>query len=70
MATGGWIGGVLYGFFGSYDVTIVLSVVASVSGALVLLSMEPTSRLLIPNWEDSLPHDARSTVAGGAAAGD
>jgi MFS family permease len=54
MATGGWVGGLLYGFFGAYDATIVLSTVASVTGALVLLSMEPTSRLLIPNWEDSV----------------
>jgi len=54
MATGGWVGGLLYGFFGAYDLTIVLSTVASVAGALVLLSMEPTSRLLIPNWEDSV----------------
>jgi MFS family permease len=54
MATGGWVGGLLYGFFGWYDATIVLSTVASVAGALVLLSMEPTSKLLIPNWEDSV----------------
>jgi len=54
MATGGWVGGLLYGFSGAYDATIVLSTVASVAGALVLLSMEPTSRLLIPNWEDSV----------------
>jgi MFS family permease len=54
MATGGWVGGLLYGVLGSYDATIVLSTVASVTGALVLLSMEPTSRLLIPNWEDSV----------------
>ena len=54
MATGGWVGGLLYGFSGAYDATIVLSTVASVAGALVLLSMEPTSRLLIPTWEDSV----------------
>ena len=54
MATGAWVGALLYGFFGAYDATIVLSTVASVVGALVLLSMEPTSRLLIPSWEDSV----------------
>ena len=54
MATGAWVGALLLGFFGAYDATIVLSTVASVAGALVLLSMEPTSRLLIPNWEDSV----------------
>jgi len=70
MATGGWIGGVLFGFFGSYDATIILSTVASLAGALVLLSMEPTSRLLIPNWEDSLASPARPANATGAAAGD
>lgn len=70
MATGAWIGGVLFGFFGSYDATIILSVIASVGGAMVLLSMEPTDRVLIPDWEESLPPEARSPVASPAAAGD
>ena len=60
MAFGAWIGGALFGVFGSYSPTIILSAAASVTGAIVLLSMEPTTRLLIPNWEDSLPSEARA----------
>ena len=63
MALGGWIGGGLFAVFGSYDVTIVLSVLASVGGAALIMSMPPTDNLLIPNWEDSVP----STAATGAA---
>ena len=70
MATGGWVGGALYAVFGSYDPAIILSVVASVGGALVLVSMEPTSKLLIPNWEQSLPPEARTPTPSPSAADD
>ena len=51
MAVGGWIGGILYMIFGSYDTAVILSVLASVGGAVVILSMPPTSSPLIPNFE-------------------
>jgi MFS family permease len=60
MATGGWIGGAFYALFGSYDAAILLSTIASIGGALVLVSMAPTTKLLIPNWEDALPPEART----------
>ena len=60
MAFGAWIGGYLYYLFGSYNPAIILSTVASVGGALVLISMAPTNKLLIENWEDSLPPEAKS----------
>ena len=60
MASGAWIGGALFAVFGSYSPTIILSTAASATGAIILLSMEPTARLLIPNWEDSLPPEART----------
>ncbi len=60
MAVGGWIGGVLFALYGSYDITIITSVVASVGGAVVILSMPPTGALLIPNWEDALSPEVRS----------
>ncbi len=60
MAFGAWIGGALFAVFGSYSPTIILSTAASATGAIILLSMEPTARLLIPNWEDSLPPEARA----------
>ncbi len=34
--------------------TIIVSTLTSVEGAFLIMSMEPTSRMLIPNWEDSV----------------
>ena len=68
MALGGWIGGAIYLIAGSYDVAILLSLLASVGGAAVILSMAPTGRILIPNWEESLPAHARSEEARPAGA--
>ena len=61
MASGGWIGGLLFGFFGDYILTISLSVAASLIGAAVVMSMENTDQVLILDWEDGLPPEARST---------
>lgn len=58
MALGAWIGGTLFAVFGDYDITIVLSVLASVAGAALIMSMPPTDRLLIPNWEEGLASGA------------
>ena len=60
MALGGLLGGVVYDFFGSYDIAWVISIAASLGGAACILLLEPTSRLLIPNWEESLPAEART----------
>ena len=60
MATGGWVGGVLFGFFNDYLLTIALSVAASLTGAVVIMSMDRTDRVLILDWEDRLPEEARS----------
>ena len=61
MATGGWIGGVLFGFYGDYLLTIALSVATSLAGAAVIMSMDQTDGVLILDWEEGLPPDARST---------
>lgn len=55
MALGAWVGGALFWLFDSYSATIIVSTLTSVAGAFVIMSMEPTSRILIPNWEDSVP---------------
>ena len=60
MATGGWVGGVLFGFFDDYLLTIALSVAASLTGAVVIMSMARTDRVLILDWEDRLPEEARA----------
>ena len=61
MALGGLIAGFVYDVFGSYDVAWYLSIGASMGGAICILFLQPTSRLLIPDWEDSLPPEARTT---------
>ena len=58
MALGGWVGGIVYDFMGSYDLALVISVVASLLGAVSIVLLERTDRLLIPNWEtEYLPED-------------
>ena len=54
MAMGAWLGGALFWLFGSYSITIIVSTLTSVAGAFLIMSMEPTGRILIPDWEDSL----------------
>ena len=63
MALGGWIGGGLFAVLGSYDITIILSVLASVGGAALIMSMPPTDKLLILNWEESVPSIAPARAA-------
>ncbi len=55
MAMGAWVGGALFWLFDSYAATILVSTLTSVAGAAVIMSMEPTGRVLIPNWEDTIP---------------
>ena len=63
MALGGWIGGPIFDLFGSYDVALWISIATSLAGALNILFLEPTDKLLIPDWE-------ADESAQGAAAGD
>ena len=64
------LGGVVFEIFRSsgildpYDVIFALSVAFSLAGAAVILTLEPTSKTLIPDWEMSLPEEARSGGAG------
>ena len=60
MAFGGLIGSVIFDLRGSYDLAWFISIAASLGGAACILLLEPTSRLLIPNWEESLPREARA----------
>ena len=61
MALGGLIGSVIFDWRGSYDLAWFISIAASLGGVACILLLEPTSRLLIPNWQESLPPEARST---------
>ena len=51
MALGGWIGGVVYDLLGSYDVALMISIVASLGGMVNIFLLNSTRRLLIPDWE-------------------
>ncbi|MQF64980.1 MFS transporter [SAR202 cluster bacterium AC-409-J13_OGT_754m] len=53
MALGGWIGGVLFDIYGTYDIALAVSVLSSIAGALSILLLESTNKLLIPDWETS-----------------
>ncbi len=45
---------------GSYGPALALSMAFSFVGVIVIMTMESTSRVLIPHWEESLPPEARS----------
>ena len=45
------MGGVIFDMKGNYDMVLIISVVASVAGAVSILLLEPTNKLLIPDWE-------------------
>ena len=59
IATG--LAGLLLYVTGSYQSILVLSICFSSVGLLVVMTLESTSRVLIPDWEESLPPEARST---------
>ena len=54
------LGGLVRELTGSYLPVFGLSMGFSIVGALVTLTLESTKRVLIPDWENSLPEDARS----------
>ena len=70
MAIGGLLGGVIFDLTGGYQLAWMVSIVASIAGAVSILFLEPTSRPLMPNWEDVLPAEAKSQPSPAAAAGD
>ena len=46
---------------GSYNVVFALSMAFSLGGVLVISNLDPTSHVLIPDWEESLPEEARAS---------
>ena len=48
---------------GSYDLAWVISIAASLAGVVFIGLLEPTSRVLIPDWEESLPREAEASPA-------
>ena len=68
VATG--LAGLVIYVTGSFTPILVLSMVFSLVGALVILTLEPSHEVLIPDWEESLPPEARSATPVGAPAAD
>ncbi|MXY21235.1 MAG: hypothetical protein F4Y49_07855 [Dehalococcoidia bacterium] len=57
--------GVIFDMMGSYDLALIISVVASVAGAVSIVVLEPTNRLLIPDWEkEDLAKEESASAAG------
>ena len=48
MALGGWIGGMLFDFYGNYDLSLLLSICASTAGMFSILLLQNPSKTLIP----------------------
>ena len=51
MALGGWIGGAIFDITQGYGIAIAISVVASLAGAVSIMFLERTDKLLIPDWQ-------------------
>lgn len=68
VATG--LAGLVIYVTGSFTPILVLSMAFSFVGALVILTLEPSHEVLIPDWEESLPPEARSAPPVGAPAAD
>ena len=64
IATG--LAGLVIYVTGSFGPILALSMGFSFVGAIVILTLEPSHRLLIPNWEESLSAEARSKSSVGS----
>ena len=49
---------------GSFTPILILSMGFSLAGVAVILNLAPSSKMLIPDWEQSLPAEARTGTAG------
>lgn len=65
-----FIAGLIIYVTGSFYPAFALSAVFSAAGLLVIATLDSTSHVLIPDWEDSLPPEARSNFVPGAAGAD
>ncbi|MCE2463772.1 MAG: MFS transporter [Dehalococcoidia bacterium] len=62
-ATATGLAGLVLYVTNSYSAILALSMLFSFGGVLVIMTLESTSRVLIPDWEKSLPAEARSAGA-------
>jgi len=64
------LAGLVIATTGSYTPALVLSMAFSFVGVLAIVTLESSRRVLIPDWEKSLPPEARAAPVGSAAAAD
>ena len=70
MALGGWLGGVIFDLTGAYTIAIWLSIICSLSGAVLILFLEPTKKLLVRPWHGGeLPPEPQSPISTVAVGG-
>ena len=60
------LGGLVRELTGSYIPVFMMSMGFSIFGMVVILTLESTKRILIPDWEKSLPVEARSDYIAGS----
>ena len=60
------LGGLVVYATGSFYPVMVISMAFSLGGVAVILTLDSTEKLLIPDWEDALPPEARSEFPEGA----
>jgi MFS family permease len=62
MASGAALGGLIRDFTGDFNYTMGLSLVLSLMGVVSILFLPGTHHHQIPDWEDSLPDEYRTTA--------
>jgi multidrug efflux pump subunit AcrB len=62
MAAGAVIGGILRNLTGDFNVTILASLTLSGIGVAAIYLLPNTSQHLLPDWEEALPQEARSSA--------
>jgi MFS family permease len=67
MASGALLGGMLRDLTGDFTATVALSLTLSLVGVISILLLPTTSRHQIPDWEEGLPAEMRSTAQQPAA---
>jgi MFS family permease len=68
MALGGLLGAFTFDLTGTYTLAILLSAGFSIAGALAILLLESTKRILIPDWDRESVDWTRAPEVSGAAA--
>jgi len=68
MASGAFLGGVLRDLTGAYTLALFLSFALSMAGTISILVLPTTAHHQIPEWEESLPPEGRSTTPARPAA--